>query len=217
MPESHRLIISLLTVLSICLPLAEAKKDDERQSAKPVIVQPQQNGVVFYTLAENTTFVTTLETPLNTRNNQANDTFQMRSVYDTWLNEQIVIPKGSLFTGVVSQASFPVEGKNGELKLKVTQLELPTGQRLATEGSIFTNKEDKNKMGGETTQPVNARLIRYEVWGIGQYNRVMPAGSRAMGNHRHLPVGQMLRVRLDKPLTIQVETDPEDWLSPSTH
>jgi hypothetical protein len=206
------LILMLITASVSLSPNSFAKKDDERKTAKDTIIAPKYEGLTSYTIPAGTTFITTLETPLNTAFNQTDDTFRMRIIHNTWVDENIVIHKGATFVGHVEEVRQPMQGKNAELKIIPHGLETMEGEEVPIMATIFTAKKDKGTIGGEVTQPVNARLIRYEVWGIGQYNRVMPAGPRAMGQHKSFRPGQMLRVRLDKPLTLVVDTDKSDWL-----
>jgi len=189
-----------------------AKKTDERPAAKDALITPKYEGLTSYTLAKGTTFITTLETPLNTAFNQQDDTFRMRVIHNTWIDENIVIHKGATFIGHVEEVRQPMQGKNAELKIIPHGLETLEGEEIPVMATIFSAIKDQGKVGGEVTQPVNARLIRYDVWGIGHYNRVMPAGPRAMGEHKSFRPGQMLRVRLDQPLILVVDSNKDTWL-----
>jgi hypothetical protein len=215
----HNLFRAVVFLLGVAMGVAllmntsQAKDDkDKRKAAKPAMQETLHDHLNRYTLAPGTTFVTTLETPLSSELNQVNDTLEMRLIHDVWVDNKIVIDKGSRFIGHVEKLVPPLQGRDALIRLQVHALETLDGEITLMEGTPFSAMDDAGKVGGEATQPYAGRLIRYEVWGIGMYNRVMPAGPRAMGLHTFLRPGQLMRVRLDAPLTLVRSTDTRNWL-----
>jgi hypothetical protein len=206
-------ILGVAMGVTLFMNASFAKDDkDKRKAAKPATQEALHDHLNRYTLAAGTTFVTTLETPLSSESNQVNDTLEMRLIHDVWVGNEVVIDKGSRFIGHVEKLVPPFQGRDALMRLQVHALETLEGEVTVMEGTPFSNIDDAGKMGGDATQPYAGRLIRYDVWGIGMYNRVMPAGPRAMGLHTYLRPGQLMRVRLDAPLTLVRSTDTRNWL-----
>lgn len=175
---------------------------DKRKSAPPATVKVINAKTSQYTLAAGTTFISSLEAMLNTQYNQPNDSFSMRIIHDVWVNNQKVLPKGTRVYGHIEDVLAPMQGRDAIMKIKAHALETLGGQEMPLEATLFTSMEDAGSIGGKVTQPMNGRLVRYEIMGIGMINRVMPEGPRAMGGHQRLRPGQLIRIRLDAPLTI---------------
>jgi hypothetical protein len=209
------LCLSILMGTSVLRPnfaAGDDDKKDKRKAAPPAVREELHEHLERYTLAPGTTFVTTLETPVHSAYNQVNDVIEMRIIHDVWVGNRVVIDKGSRFIGHVAKLEAPIQGRDAELTLTVHALETLDGELSLMEGTPYMALDDAGKMGGEVTQPYAGRLVRYEVWGIGMYNRVMPAGPRAMGLHTQLRPGQLVRIRLDEPLTLVRSAHPKNWL-----
>ncbi len=175
---------------------------DKRKSASPAKIEVIDAKTSQYTLAVGTTFVSSLEAMLNTQYNQPNDSFSMRIIHDVWVNNQKVLPKGTRVYGHIEDVMAPMQGRDAIMKIKAHALETLEGEEIPLDATLFTSMEDAGLMGGKVTKPMNGRLIRYEIMGIGMINRVMPEGPRAMGEHQRMTPGQLIRIRLDAPLTI---------------
>ncbi len=175
---------------------------DKRKSAPPATIKVLDAKTSQYTLAAGTTFVSSLEAMLNTQVNQPNDPFSLRIIHDVWVNNQKILPKGSRVYGHVEDVMAPMQGRDAILKIKAHALETLEGEEIPIEATLFTSMEDAGLIGGNVTQPMNGRLVRYEIMGIGMINRVMPEGPRAMGKHQRMTPGQLIRIRLDAPLMI---------------
>ena len=175
---------------------------DQRKAAPPATVKILDARRSQYTLAKGTTFLSRLEGVLSTQYNQPNDTFSMRIIHDVWVDNQKVLPKGTRVYGHIEDIIAPIQGREAIMKIKAHAYELFEGEQKPMQGTLFTSMEDAGSIGGKVTQPMNGRLIRYEIMGIGMINRVMPEGPRAMGEHQRMSPGQLIRIRLDAPLTI---------------
>jgi hypothetical protein len=196
-----------LLVLGFCLlsPPLNTHADDEkdkRNSAPPATIQVINAKTSAYTLASGTTFVSSLETLLTTQYNQPNDAFSLRLIHDVWVNNQKILPKGTRIEGYVEESIAPIQGRDAILKLKAHTLHTLDDHTLPLQATLFTSRDDAGLTGGKVTQPMNGRLVRYEIMGLGMINRVMPEGPRAMGEHQRLNPGQLIRIRLDAPLTV---------------
>ena len=112
------------------------------------------------------------------------------------------MPKGTRIHAHIQDVISPIQGRDAILKIKAHALETLDGDLFPIEGTLYTSMEDAGVQGGGVTQPMNGRLVRYEIMGIGMINRVMPEGPRAMGQHQKMKPGQLVRLRLDTPVKV---------------
>jgi hypothetical protein len=86
-----------------------------------------------------------LETPLNTSNNQAGDTFAGRVTEDVKLSDRIVIPLGASLEGHVVKVSEPrrIKGKP-MIQLRPEFITMPNGYKCAINAAVA----DTNKING---------------------------------------------------------------------
>lgn len=82
------------------------------------------------TVPEGTVLSIVLNSFLNTRSTQVGDHFYADVVYPIWLQQRLIIPKGSTVRGVVTEVVRPgkVKGK-GRLAVRVEDILLPNGVR----------------------------------------------------------------------------------------
>ncbi len=73
-----------------------------------------------------------LNTYLNTKNTQAGDPFYADTIYPIWIQQRLVIPRGSTVKGVVTEVKKPgwIEGK-GRMAVKFESVLLPNGVERA--------------------------------------------------------------------------------------
>lgn len=194
------LLVFCLLLNSLTTQAGEDK--DKRKSAPPAEVLLVSDEVSQITLARGTTFVASMEASISTAYNQPNDTFSLRIIHDVWVENRKIMPKGTRIHAHIQDVIPPIQGRDAILKIKAHALETLDGELLPIEGTLYTSMEDAGVQGGGVTQPMNGRLVRYEIMGIGMINRVMPEGPRAMGQHQKMKPGQLVRLRLDTPVKV---------------
>jgi type IV secretion system protein VirB10 len=93
-----------------------------------------QEGI---TVPEGTVIPIALSDYLNTRNSQAGDVFYAETVYPIWIQQTLIIPKGSNIRGTVNEVVRPgrIKGK-GRLTVRFDDVLLPNGVRAAL-GAAF--------------------------------------------------------------------------------
>jgi hypothetical protein len=84
---------------------------------------------------------------LNTRSTQVGDTVYADTIYPIWIQQRLVVPKGSAIRGTVTEVAKPgkIQGK-GRLAIRFNDLLLPNGIKrdlIATFRSIHSNGEEK--------------------------------------------------------------------------
>ncbi len=116
MRQLCNVVCILALAAAIVLPLSA--QEPARQTAQdPEIVIPA--GTVFPVV---------LNTYLNTKGTQVGDVFYADTTYPIWIQQRLVIPRGSIVKGVVTQVNKPgkVKGK-GSIAIKFETILLPNG------------------------------------------------------------------------------------------
>jgi hypothetical protein len=97
---------------------------------------------------------------LNTRSTQVGDTVYADTLYPIWIQQRLVVPKGSSIRGTVTEVVKPgkIQGK-GRLAIRFNDILLPNGVKrdlTATFRSIHSNGEEKIDQKSETVSRENA-------------------------------------------------------------
>jgi len=111
-------LIAVFVLLAIPAVAQEAAQVPVRD---PEIVVP--NGTVF---------PVALNTYLNTKSTQVGDVFYADTTYPIWIQQRLVIPRGSIVKGVVTAVNKPgaIKGK-GNIAIKFESILLPNGVERA--------------------------------------------------------------------------------------
>jgi len=108
------------------------------------------------TVPEGTVIPITLTDYLNTRNSQVGDAFYAETVYPIWIQQTLVIPKGSNIRGTVTEVVRPgrIKGK-GRLTARFDDILLPNGVCVAMSAAfrgIHGPGEEKVARGAESVE-----------------------------------------------------------------
>lgn len=102
-------------------------------STIPVLGVAQESGQEKFTeteiiVPEGTVIPIVLTEYLNTRNNQVGDVFYADTTYPIWIQQRLVIPKGSTIRGTVTEVIRPgkIKGK-GRMAVRFDDILLPNG------------------------------------------------------------------------------------------
>ena len=175
-------------------------------SAAPQL--PQADGKVW-TLPVGTEMDVRLQTPLNSGTAKIEQRFEATTILETMMGEEVVIPAGAIVRGFVS--SVRVAGKidrRGSLTLSFDELRI--GERSFRLRASVTQALD-GKMGQDVTRVGTVAAVGGIIGGIlgggkGALLGVLVGGGGTIaateGADVDLPVGTVLRIRLDQPLQI---------------
>ena len=110
--------------MAMALPLA-AQEASQTPVRDPEIVVP--GGTVFPVV---------LNTYLNTKSTQVGDVFYADTTYPIWIQQRLIIPRGSIIKGIVTAVNKPgkIKGK-GNIAIKFDSILLPNG----VERSLIAN------------------------------------------------------------------------------
>ena len=105
----------------ICGVSLAAMPNEQERSASP---QPEPEMVI----PAGTSIPIALSTFLNTRSSQVGDNFYADTTYPIWIQQRLVLPRGSVIKGTVTQVVRPgrVKGK-GRIAIKFENVLLPNG------------------------------------------------------------------------------------------
>ena len=116
----HKLIwiLGLVAVFAVAVPAQELA---QKPLPDPELVVPV--GTVLPVV---------LNTYLNTKNTQVGDPFYADTAYPIWIQQRLVIPRGSIVKGVVTDVFRPGKIKgNGKLAIRFETILLPNGVERA--------------------------------------------------------------------------------------
>jgi hypothetical protein len=120
----------------------------------------QENQPEEVIVPEGTVIPILITAYLNTRSTQVGDTVYADTLYPIWIQQRLVIPKGSSIRGTVTEVVKPgkIQGK-GRLAIRFDDILLPNGVKrnlTATFRSIHSNGEEKIDQKSETISKDNA-------------------------------------------------------------
>jgi hypothetical protein len=121
--------------------------------------------------------------------------------HNLYYGEELILAKNTRFNGLITQLDAPVQGMNAILRVNFNEILMDNGEKLPISAHVRTERPD-HTWGGGVTQGTKPVLSTQRVWEIGEYNRIVFAGPRAMGEHIKIPPGEHWTLILDQPLTI---------------
>lgn len=127
---------------------------------------------------------------------------------DLYMYETNIIPRDTEFYGYIEKIHEPVVGTNASMRIKITKIVMKDGFEIPVKGYLYSSND--NLIGGELTPPAEwVRMPHYQdrFQGIGWIHRgatlqMRPGGTRMMGVHTSIPVGDQQIIVLTAPTEI---------------
>lgn len=127
---------------------------------------------------------------------------------DLFMHETNIIPRDTEFYGYIEKINEPVVGTNASMRIKITKLVMTDGFEIPVKGYIYTS--NNNLIGGGLTPPAEwVKMPHYQdrFQGIAWIHRgatlqMRPGGTRMMGVHTKVPVGDQQIIVLTAPTEI---------------
>jgi hypothetical protein len=167
----------------------------------------------YYTLPVQSPLHVMLKSPINTALNHVNDPVEAIVLNDIYLYDQLILSKNTQIKGVISLLEPPIEGRNAVLAVRFTQMTMSDGQVLPMSAYVLT-PQSNHVWGGELTPGTQEKVVTFHVLGIGDYNKLVARGKRAMGSDLSFSPGEPFTIILDQPL--QLPLNIPDVASPYT-
>jgi hypothetical protein len=181
----------------------------DRVTAQPVINGDPMGRVV--SIGVGTQFDVRLQTPLNSGVSLSEQRFEATSIVDYKVHDDVVVPAGSTFRGFVS--SVKAAGKidrQGSMTLSFDEA-IVSGTHMRVRASVVQaldakTSQDNTRIG--VGAAVGAILGGILGGGKGALVGVLVGGGGTMasteGSDVDLPVGTVLRIRLDQPIDVTI-------------
>lgn len=176
---------------------------EESASVSPPVLIENVTGFedqARYTLPAGTALQILLQTPVDTAINQPGDPVEGLMAHNLYLHEHIILPKNIRFNGIISRLEAPFQGRDAVLAIRFTEIILD-GRKVPIEAHVRTNNPE-HTWGGNLTPGTKPMRSIQRVWGIGEYNRIVYGGPRAMGSHVRFSPGEHWTIILEQPLVL---------------
>lgn len=198
--------LTMVLLLGVCFPFARGFC--EPSVSPPVERTEPDSRFINFRLPPGSAFHVLLQTPINTEVSQLDDPVEAITDQDLFLYEELMLPKNTRFVGKISRLEAPFEGRDGILGINFHQVILTNGEKMPIAAHVRTTRPD-HLWGGGSTQGTKPYLSTQRVWGIGEYNKIVYGGPRAMGKHIILPPGEHWTIVLDSTLNIVKSREEE--------
>lgn len=118
---------------------------------------------------------------------------------DIWCGETKIIPRNSIFSGVIEELHEPVQGTNASMKIKINKVTLPNNTELPIAAYVINN--GSSTLGGELTQPLEYTRIPHYIYYPRVYKgvlQIVPGNKRFFGQHLVIKPGAEFVLMLDE-------------------
>lgn len=166
-------------------------------------------GFVRYSLSPGMVLQMVLQTPISTGVNHTDDPVEGIMAQNVYLGEEKILSRNTRFKGYIVLLEPAIQGRNGRLAVRFNQMVLPSGETVPLDAYVRTNRAD-HSWGGEVTRGTRPLLSTQRVWGIGEYNRIVYGGPRAMGAQIEMKAGEYWRIILEQPVTVVKTRDADE-------
>lgn len=170
-------------------------------STPPAEIDKTPEGFEIYTLRKGTPLFVLLQTPISTAVNQPLDSVDAAVSQDLYLGARLILSKHARLKGAITVLEKPIQGRNAILGIRFMEMTLPNGEKLPIQAYIKTDRSDHN-WGGELTEGTKPMKVTHRVEGIGEYNKLVFGGPRALGTHLKYSPGERWTIILDQPVSI---------------
>jgi hypothetical protein len=202
MPVSPKTWMALLPILAgflLLAPCTWAYKGPPHSA--PTTRSEPDPRFIQYALPAGSAFQILLQTPLSTAINQVQDPVEGVMDHNLYLNEELILNKNTRFNGYIAQLEPPIPGRTGILQVIFNEIVTEDGEKLPIVAHVRTERTD-HKWGGELTPGTKPMLSTQRVYELGEYNRVVYGGPRAVGKDIVILPGEHWILILEQPLVL---------------
>jgi hypothetical protein len=125
------------------------------------------------------------------------------------LGERLLLTHNTRLSGQIARLEPPMQGRDAVLAVRFTEIHTESGEQLPLQAHVRT-EHPEHLWGGQVTPGTKPMLSTQRVLGIGEYNRVVYGGPRAMGRNIEFPPGEHWTIILEKPLTLVLPKSDSD-------
>jgi hypothetical protein len=162
---------------------------------------PGAEPQMSYTLPAGTAFQVLLQTPIDTAVNQSGDPLEAIMTQNLYLYGKLLVSRNTRFQGLISRLEPAFQGRDAVLAVRFTEISLDAARKQPIAAHVRTENKE-HLWGGNVTAGTKPYRSIQRVWGIGEYNRIVYGGPRAMGTNIHFDSGEHWTIILEQPLVI---------------
>ena len=125
---------------------------------------------------------------ISTYTHQEGDKVYFLNPSDLWIDEENIIPKNSVFEGVITMLKMPIQGINGAMTIEILSLHFPNGESREFPGIL--QFKGNTTLGGELAPPISYNYSIHhqrKVWNIFRFSlgtlQYVPSGEYEFGQH----------------------------------
>ena len=122
---------------------------------------------------------------------------------DFTMNDEIIIPKNSLFICVVRNLGKAQQGMNGYFSIDVIGLAFPDGRKYAAKGYIIAPNNGK-VFGGEFSRRSGHKNVLHRSSAFNRYGamELMQNGPRIMGKETMIKAGTLVNIAIEEAINV---------------
>jgi hypothetical protein len=173
----------------------------EAPTSPPVHQEMLPDERVSYTLPAGTALQVLLQTPIDTAVNQSGDPLEAIMTQNLYLYGRLLLSKNVRFNGLISRLDPPFQGRDAVLAVRFSEIILDANHKLPIAAHVRTENKE-HLWGGNVTPGTKAMRSTQRIMGIGEYNRTVYGGPRAMGDDIHFDAGEHWTIILEQPLVL---------------
>lgn len=149
-------------------------------------------------------FKAILQENISTETNNKFDTVTAIVPTNFYMIEQLLIPKSSIFKGVISDLQFPKKGRHGLFKVKFNKILTPSGEIIPISASLWI--KGSTQVGGSPSELAEIKVVTNKVENLSPigYLNVVKTGEYLMGKDVSVQAGTEILIKLDKKLDIKI-------------
>lgn len=158
-------------------------------------------GRMSYTLPAGTALQVLLQTPIDTSVNQSGDPLEAIMTQNLYLYGRLLLSKNARFNGLISRLEPAFQGRDAVLAVRFSEIILDANHKQPIAAHVRTENKE-HLWGGNVTPGTKAIRSTQRIMGIGEYNRIVFGGPRAMGANIHFDPGEHWTIILEQPLVL---------------
>ena len=125
---------------------------------------------------------------ISTFTHQEGDRVYFLNPSDLWIGEKKIIPKDSMFEGVITMLKMPIQGINGAMSIQIIALHYPNGEIIEFPGVL--QFKGATTLGGDLAPPLSYNYAIHgqrKFWSMFKFPtnalQYVPSGEYEFGQH----------------------------------
>lgn len=135
--------------------------------------------------------------------NNNGDLVKILITSDFTIKDKVILPKNSIFLGVISGLEKAQQGRDGMFSIDITNILFPDGKTLKAQGYVVSSKKDRVFGGGLSKRSGHkSSLHRSVAFGRKGTLQLLQNGPRKVGEETKIQMGQFVTILIEKPINV---------------